>query len=426
MSEKFLQFIWQQQLFEKNDLRTIDGEKIQILHQGYPNSDAGADFFNAKVKIGEQIWAGNIEIHKKSSDWNNHKHNKDKAYDNVILHVVEHYDTDVFTSSGVKIPTLVLRYSKKLYDNYMALITNKSDIPCAGFIGEIDNFYIKSWQNRLLVERLSRKSAEILRVLSNYGNSWEEVFYIFLAKNFGFKTNALPFEMLAKSLPYKAIAKQKDNLTQIEAMLFGQAGFLQTAECQDTYTTLLRREYEFLSKKYNLVPISNSLWKFLRLRPVNFPTVRIAQLAAVLFKNVNLFSQIIQAKDVKKIKQFFDVEVSEYWQKHYNFCKPTTKKTNKLGKQAIDLFLINTIAVFLFAYGKNKDLQEFKDLSLELLESIRPERNNIISKWSGVGVEPENAFESQALLELYNEYCKNGRCLHCNIGAKIIIKESYK
>jgi hypothetical protein len=424
MSEKFLQFIWQQQLFSKDNLQTVNGEKIEIISPGSINTDAGADFFNAKIKIDGQIWAGNIEIHLKASDWNKHKHHTDKAYDNVILHIVEIFDTDIYTSSGIKIPTLELKYDKRLYENYMKLITNKGAVPCAGFIDGIDSFYIKSWQNRLLIERFERKTAEIEHLLNNYNNSWEEVFYIFLAKNFGFKTNALPFEMLAKTLPYRAIAKQKDNLLQIEALLFGQSGLL-IDECKDRYSELLKREYDFLSKKYNLTPINKSLWKFLRLRPVNFPTVRIAQFAAVLFKNANLFSKIIDSLSTQKIIDCFDVNVSEYWRNHYNFCKPTNRTANKLGKQAIDLILINTVAMFLFAYGKNKQKQELKDLALELLEKIKPEKNNITKKWSGVGVEMQNAFESQAMIELYNEYCKLGRCLDCSIGSKIIIKENY-
>lgn len=422
MNESFLQFIWQQQLFEKENLETVDNRKIEILNPGFKNTNSGPDFYDAKIRVGEQLWAGTVEIHLRASDWYNHNHSNDKAYDNVILHIVADYDTDIFNSKGVKIPTFVLNYSKNLYKNYTKLIMNKGPIPCSDFLHTIDEFYIKTWINRLLVQRFQRKTKQVFDSYIENQKSWEETFYQFIAKNFGFKVNALPFEILAKSLPYKFIAKQKDDLSQIEALLFGQAGFLKL-NCDDDYFLKLKRDYEFFSKKYNLKPLKMHLWKFLRLRPVNFPTVRIAQLAALLHKNVNMFSKILEAKNIKQIFDYFDVKVSDYWLYHYKFCKTSKKSYKKLGKISINGFLINSIAVFLFAYGQNQRNEEYKEKAFDLLENIPSEKNNIIDKWKTTVIKPQNAFDTQALIELYNQYCKKGRCLDCNLGGKIIIKE---
>ena len=424
MDEKFLQFIYQQQLFEVQNFRTVDGQKIEIVNAGYLNSDAGPDFFNAKLRIGDQLWVGNVELHTKSSNWTKHKHDLDSNYDNVILHVVAQFDKPAYTSKGRELATVVLRYSSQLYDNYNRLITNKGAIACSDFFWQIDNFYIKSWQNRLLVERFERKTAEILEIINRNKYSWEEVFYIFLSKNFGFKTNALPFEMLAKSLPLKAISKQKDNLLHIEAMLFGQGGFLD-ADCSDDYFLLLKREYHFLSQKYELQKIDNKMWKFLRLRPPNFPTIRIAQFAAVLFNNFNLFSKIIETDNIKDISTFFEVNVSKYWSNHYLFCKESSLRDKKLGQSALSGILINTVALFLFSYGIKMQKKNYSLRALELLEYIKAEKNSIIKKWERAKIVPDNAFESQALIELFNEYCKKGRCADCSIGAKIILYKNY-
>ncbi|MBN2663019.1 MAG: DUF2851 family protein [Bacteroidales bacterium] len=424
MKEQFLQFIWQQQLFIKDDLSTTEGEKIEIISVGYKNSDAGPDFYDAKIRVGEQIWAGTVEIHVKASDWIKHNHGIDRAYDNVILHVVTEADFDVENSLGVKIPTVQLKYSSKLYEKYMHLILNKGPIPCSDFLPNIDVFYIKTWQNRILIERLERKTDNILRFYYANNKSWEETFYQFLLINFGFKVNSLPFELLSKSLPYKIISKQKDNLLQIEALMYGQSGFL-NEDIDSEYFNLLKREYEYLQKKYLLKPIEKHLWKFLRLRPVNFPTIRIAQLSQILHSNVNMFSKIISCDEVEQIKQIFRVNVSEYWLNHYTFGKKSPKKDKHLGELSINGLLINTVAVFLFAYGIENKLEKYKEKALDLLETIPPENNSIIEKWDTSFSKPISAFETQSMIELYNEYCKKGRCLDCSIGGKIIIKENY-
>lgn len=424
MKEEFLQFIWLHRLFEDSILKTTDNQDIEIINVGFKNNNAGPDFYDAKIKIGEQLWAGTVELHINSSDWQRHKHTADKAYNNVILHVVYKDDHVIYNSAGLKIPTLELKFSEKLYNNYVELIMNKGPIPCSDFISSDDDFFIKNWQNRLLIQRLERKSKEVFKLNNFYKESWEETFYHFLAKNIGFKVNDLPFEMLAKSLPYKYISKQKDNLLQIEALLFGQAGFL-TDDIDDEYFHLLKREYNYLLKKYFLKPIDKHLWKFLRLRPVNFPTIRIAQFAQILHRNINMFSKVIETKEVKNLKEFFKVSVSDYWNTHYIFGKESRRAEKKLGDSSINGILINSVSLFLFSYGLKNNLDEYKERALELLENIPAEKNNIITKWKTINLKLNNSFETQAMTELYNEYCTKGKCLDCNIGGRIIIRENY-
>jgi hypothetical protein len=272
---------------------------------------------------------------------------------------------------------------------------------------------------------LERKVDEIAKVLQNSENSYEETYYKILAKNFGFKVNALPFQMLAESLPYKAIAKQKDNLQQIEALLFGQAGLLNDTELLDDYFSALKKEYEYLAKKFELKPIDKYLWKFMRIRPLNFPTIRIAQFAAVLFKYANQFSYILSNLDLKKIEQIYAVDVSEYWQNHHNFGKTSSFSTKKLGKSTINNLIINSVCTSVFAYAHKMNNDKLKEKVLDLMENIPHEENNIVKKWKDVGIETKNSFESQSLLELYNEYCQKNNCLKCSIGGKIIIREKY-
>lgn len=424
MNEDFLQFVWQQQLFDKSAFETVSGDKIEIIKSGFLNKDSGPDFFDVQLKIGDQLWAGAVEVHQKSSDWYLHKHHLDKSYNNVILHVVGQYNKAVFNEAGSEVLTAVLKYDARLYDNYLRLITNKGDIACADYLPKIDFFVIKSWFTRLLVERLERKSKEVLEILKNNNEYWEETFYTVLARNFGFKTNSMPFEMLAKSLPMKALEKQKYDLRQIEALVFGQAGFLEE-EAIDEYHSYLKKEYEFLKQKYDLKPIDKSMWKFMRMRPSNFPTIRLAQFSAIMYNNVNLFSKIIEIEEVDEIKGFFKKEVSDYWKKHYDFGKQWSRGVNSVGNTTIDNILINTVALMIFVYGLVNDDEAIKSRALEMLYTIKPETNNIIKKWNKAGIETKSAYETQAAIELFNEYCKKGKCINCQIGTQIIIREKY-
>ncbi|MQY78274.1 MAG: DUF2851 family protein [Bacteroidetes bacterium] len=419
MKEDFLHFVWKNRLFQHDSLVANTGEKIKVLRLGEHNFDAGPDFFNAKVEIDGTLWVGNVEIHVNASDWARHGHHKDKNYDNVILQAVYNNDTDVKRTNGEPIPTVELKFNPSIYQNYQELLQNQYWIPCQNDFYKVDPFFVKHWLHKLMIERLERKSNEIIACLEKNKNDWEETFYQFLARNFGFKTNSQPFELLAKSLPYKFLIKHKNSLIQIEAMLLGQAGLLQYA-LSDDYTKILDREYKVFSTKFSLRHIDGHLWKFLRLRPSNFPTIRIAQFGSLIHKTSGLFSKIIQAGNAKELLELFRVSTSPYWENHYVFNKESESKEKKLGDQAIHYILINTVVPFLFVYGKIKNLDDFKEKSLEILDQIPPESNSIVKKWEKLGIKAENAFYTQALLQLKNEYCKFRKCIQCQIGNKIL------
>ena len=420
MNEAFLQFIWKHRLFHANNLKTTDGQSIQIINPGQLNSDAGPDFFNARMKIGETTWAGNVEIHQKASDWYRHKHEQDAAYDNVILHVVRENDQEVKNSKGAIMQTITLNYPEHLESNYQDLLKSDQWIACANRFHEVDKMVLHIWFHRLMVERLQQKTDEIIRHLQQNNNDWNETFYQFLARNFGFKTNALPFELLARSLPLNILAKHKYDLFQLEALLFGTAGLLNEQLLGDDYFLALRKEYSFQYKKYKLKPIEAHLWKFLRLRPVNFPTIRLAQFAALIHQSSALFSILVEEDDIGKIRKLFDVRASDYWDTHYRFNKHSVKREKKLGESAFENIMINTVVPFLFVYGEYHNQQQLKDKALDFLEKTTAEKNSIITNWEKLGVSARSAFDSQALIQLRNCYCNPKKCLNCQLGAKLI------
>ena len=421
MKEDLLHFVWRTKRFDLSDLKTTEGEEIQIQSFGEHNTHAGPDFFNAKIKIGETLWAGNVEMHLKSSDWNKHNHSEDRAYDNVILHVVLEEDEPIFRESGERIPALELkkRISEKLSKTYLKLLHNEYWIPCQHHFFEVSEMKRNIWLDRLLVERLESKTDIIHQRLEQNKQHWEETFYQFLARNFGVKVNNDAFEQLARATPLIHLSKHKNDLFQIEAMLFGQAGMLEE-NFKDDYPNRLKKEYHFLKKKYKLEPIDKVNWKFMRLRPANFPTIRIAQFAQLIFQSAHLFSKILEAENVEALEKLFQIEPSDYWKTHYTFDNESEEKPKKLGKTAIHLFIINTIAPFLFVYGRQKAETAFQDKALALLESLKPEKNSIIDGWKNLGVKPESAAQTQALLQLKNEYCNQKRCLECSVGATIL------
>ena len=421
MKEDFLHYIWKYKLFDTSELLTQNNEQTEIISFGLHNTDAGPDFFNGKVKIGKTIWAGNIELHIKSSDWIKHKHSFDKAYDNVILHVVYDNDVTIKDKDGNAIPTLELKslISGELIDKYNNLIQSKDWIPCGKQIKTVNEFTINSWINRLAIERLERKSEEIQETLQFNKNNWEETFYQYLFKYFGLKVNALPFEQLAKNTSLKIIEKHND-LFSIEALLYGQAGYLDD-NLEDEYFSKLKKEYHFLKSKFDLTPLDKSLWKLLRLRPSNFPTIRISQLANLMNNHTRLFARIIEAKSVKELQQLFIVQASMYWDTHYQFgAEVKDKKIKKIGINTINNIIINVIVPFTFVYGKAKQNEELVNKSLSLLENIKAENNSIIKKWTELGVKSSNAMQTQSLIELKNNYCSQKKCLNCSIGNKII------
>ncbi len=422
MNENLLHFIWKLKLFNYENLLDTAGNPLEIIHPGMHNTNSGPDFLSGKIKTGNTLWAGNIEIHVNSADWFAHKHNTDPAYNNVILHVVYQQKGPVAVrQNGEEIPTLELkpRIKPELLTRYAELEKRKGWIPCQNFFNNADTFVVSNFLERLLVERLESKVEQVNMLLTESENDWENVMFQMIARYMGASINKDAFFALAKSLPVKIWAKYQHDTLQTEALVFGQAGFLNT-EHTDDYPNSLRKEYNYLKRLHQLHPLDAHVWKFLRLRPSNFPTLRMAQLAALMNKEVKLFSQILAAKDAKAIHRFFDVQVSDYWHTHYQFDKPSKKTEHNLGTGMKDVLLINAVAPVLFAYGKYKGDEEFCNRAIALLETCKPESNAIIKNWEKLNVKPASAFESQYLLQLKNEYCNKFRCLECAIGHSIL------
>jgi hypothetical protein len=425
MKEEFLHYVWKYRLFCSEKLLDNDGNNIQVVHTGDYNRDSGPDFFNAKILIDGTLWAGNVEIHIRSSHFYLHGHHNDPAYDNVILHVVAINDRIVFNSRGDEILTVKLDFDPSIYDKYTDLIGNPSVIACQDEIGTMDKILVNQWLGNLVVERFQEKSELILRILSDNGNDWEETFYRVLSRYFGFRVNTEPFEMLAASLPSKIIMKHADNRLQIEALMFGTAGMLDEGlfrdALADAYYRDLIREFKILSIKYSLKPIHGWIWKFSRLRPVNFPTIRISQLAAMLSISGGLFSRILEAHDIADLRKLFMVSASEYWHYHYIFGKESRSISKNTGTLASDILLINAVIPMIFVYGRARDAEDICERALEFLEKIKAEENLIIREWKEVGIEAGSAFYSQALIQLRNNYCRKRRCLECRIGSNLIM-----
>jgi len=420
MSEEFLHYLWKYSLFDK-DLILSSGEIVEILNAGLHNFDAGPDFFNAKIKIENTIWAGNVEIHINSSDWKKHNHHIDKSYDNIILHVVFNNDSEIKRANGEIIPTVEIsgKFNIKLLEKYQGFMNNKLWIPCQNQIQDANKFVVSKWFERLLIERLEKKTDNIYKTLELYNNNWKQTFYQHLARNFGFNLNAEPFELLSKSLPENYLGKHKDKIFQIEALLFGQAGLLDK-NFSDDYPSNLKKEYLFLKHKFSLEPIDKHLWRFMRLRPGNFPTLRIAQFANLYSKSDDLFSIVLETGNYKDIFKIFDATTSPYWESHYVFDKLSVKKKKILGENAANLLIINTVVPFLFAYGNYKNIQSFKDRALEFLEQIPGEKNSIINRYEKLGMTSNKAYHTQALLELKKNYCNLKKCLQCSIGNELL------
>ena len=346
--EEFLQYVWENRLFMSDSLKTVFDETLEIIDIGRRNTDSGPDFFNAKIKIDNTIWAGNIEIHKNGSDWNKHNHQTDKAYNNVILHVVEVNDQQIVRDKKEVVPTLLLKYPEYLKTNYQNLLDAKTWIACENQFHKIDPIVLQLGFNRLMIERLEDKTEEIITRLQQNNNDWNTTFYQMLARMFGFKVNAVPFELLAKTLPIEVLAKHKSDLFQIEALLFGNSGLLNDQLLGDDYYLKLRSEYSFLRKKYKLNGIESHLWKYMRLRPGNFPTVRISQLAGLIYRSHGLFSKIIEIKDLTELKTLFKVNASGYWDSHYSFNKTSRRNAVKeIGDNSVNMIIINIVIPFL-------------------------------------------------------------------------------
>jgi len=420
--ERLLQYVWKYRLFSAVDLKTTEGFSVKVIDTGIQNTDAGPDFFNAKIQISDTLWAGNIEIHRKASDWKNHHHHHDTAYDSVILHVVEEADAVAYRTTGEVIPQAVIKIPDVIKHNMDWLLSRETTLRCAERIHEVELYHISAWMNTLLTERLERKVADIFTWLEQNNDDWNEVFYIALTRNFGFGNNSDAFEWLAKSLPFRYIRKQRCNSLQIEALLFGQAGLL-SETLDEPYYQLLQQEYRFLQQKFRIKTVDYCTVKQMRTRPVNFPHLRLAQLAAIWTHHDTLFSRILEDNPFETLKACFDVSLSEFWDTHYHFRFPSPVQKKTIGKNAINIILINTVVPILFAYGKKNQKPEYSDKALQMLENIPPERNSMITNFTNAGILVKNAADSQALIQLRREYCEKKKCLYCRIGFCLIKAE---
>lgn len=419
--ERLLHYVWKYKLYSNIELITIQGKPITVLDPGCYNTDAGPDFFNAKIKMDNTVWVGNIEIHTKASDWILHKHDEDKAYDSVILHVVEKSDTTVNRANGNEIPQLQLIIPNNIQLNYSYLLSRDRCIDCLDRLSEIADFELSSWMTSLLSERLERKTNDIFNLLEQSKNDWNEAFYIILARSFGVGINSDAFELLAKSLPSRILQKHGSNSLQIEALFFGQAGLLDEKKSEPYYQSL-QKEYLFLKHKFELKSISGSLYKTMRIRPANFPHIKLAQLAALWIKYDTLFSIILENNNLETLRNIFKVAPSPYWETHYHFNCSSSKKDKIIGNSALNIVLINTVVPIIFAYGTKYDREDLKSKALSILESIPVEDNSIVSAFVNAGCKAEHAGDSQALIQLKRMYCEQKKCLYCRIGFRLLSK----
>jgi len=420
MNERLLQFIWQFQYYNKQQLYTSQGEALHIERPGTWNHHQGPDFSEAIIQVGHTKWVGNIELHLRSSDWHKHRHASDSNYTNIILHVVWEEDAAVHDVNGNIVPTLVLQplIPKLLLERYAQMMETLVVVPCHSFLPVLDNLGWCAWKERLAAERLERRSTQILSLLKQSGHHWEEVFWWLLAANFGIKVNSALFELIAKTIPVNLLAKHRNQIQQLEALLLGQANLL-AGKYEDDYAILLQKEYRFLKKKYQLHPV-NKQPAFLRMRPAAFPTIRLAQLAMLVYQSSHIFSLIKEIKECKKVQDMFMVTANDYWHYHYRFDEMAPFQPKHLGKQMAENILINTVIPVLFAYGLYSKEESYKEKAIQWSYELPPEQNQITRQWQRSGISHRSALDSQALIELTNHYCIHKRCLDCAVGNRIL------
>ena len=418
-----MQYVWKHRLWRSEDMVTNTGKKVRVVDPGLLNTDAGPDFFNAKIEIDGHMWVGNVEMHYRATDWKRHHHDSDKAYDSVILHVVAKDDAPVRRTNGELIPQLVLEVSPQFNADYASLVGAAIEVPCATKIKQVPHLTIVEWVEGLAFERLHGKVERIHQLLDSFNGSWEDVCYVTLARNFGFGINNDAFERLARRTPLRLLGKHSDSVLQIEALLFGQAGMLDAQKPgMDSYYNQLCTEYAFLSNKFQLTPMEKESWKLFRIRPQNFPYRRIAMLAQFIEGGFRMMNRILEAEGEKEMRSLFEVELSGYWTKHYTFGKPNERATATLSRSSIDIILINTVAPLLYAYGELTGNYEMTDKAIKLLEDLRAESNSIVSHFVAYGIDCPDALTSQALVQLKREYCDARKCIYCKIGHHLLSK----
>lgn len=424
MKEELLQYLWKNKLFQHNQLKTTDGQEIHIISPGLAHHDAGPDFKQAVIRLDDIIWAGDVEVHINGSDWYKHHHQKDEKYLSVILHVVYNADMDVIRKDQEMIPTLELKnyIPDKMLEEYQKLTLSTQAVACGPSIADIPPLTLTSILSSYAVERLLRRQQQLLRLLSQCKNDWEELTYRTLAVNFGFNVNGTAFELLAQNLPYKIIQRHSESQTQIYALVFGQAGMLNDDNSiQDDYFLLLKNEYDYLKYKYRLIPLEQKIWNLLRLRPTNFPCIRLAQFSELLYCFPDLFNElVIKSSPNVILSKFSTIKPEEYWETHFQFGKPTKKHHCHIGKTALDLLIINTLAPLLFAYGSFTGNDKMKSDGLDLLEETDAENNAITRQFGQYPFPISSAMASQALLEIYSSFCKKKKCYSCPIGQYVV------
>jgi len=415
LSEDLLQFVWQHRYWDHRYNTLTNGADFEVIDTGAPNYDSGPDFFNAKIKVGNTVWAGNVEIHTSSSQWFRHNHHLDKAYDNVVLHVVYKHDREVTTGNGMLLPVFEMKIPEYILGTYAFLLKQPDWPACSAMISSAENEMVRFWLNRCAVERLESKVGLMYQRFRQFNNDWEALWLSQLGEAMGCKVNKEPFGLLMQRTPLKLLQKYSHDLFSLEALLFGQAGLLDDIE-HDDYSVRLKTEYDFIKKKFGLQGLPGYLWKFARMRPGNFPTLRLAQFAALVHKHPAMVTEMLEMKNYNHISSFFSAEVSEYWHTHFRFGAHVKHSFRYLGSTAVDLILINVVVPFLFFYGKYNDSEEHAELALDWLSQTKAENNTFIRRWSELGIKPANALESQALLHLRENFCLRHRCPQCNLG----------
>ena len=422
ITEDLVKFLWNYRLFTSVALRTVSGKSVEIVSPGEANSNAGPDFFNAKVKLDGVLWAGNVEVHTDSADWERHGHHRDSSYNNVVLHVVTSYKAAARTLDNREIETLVVEVDEYLKQRFWQLQYSDSKIPCSPFVVGINALSVKSWLDSLAAERLETRINSVNLLVDQLNGDWEETLYRYIARSLGTSLNALPFEMLAKAAPLTIVRRHCSTLSQAEALLFGQAGLLNDSS-SDHYYQQLQKEYGYLSHKLSLKAIDGSMWKFARTRPPNFPTVRIAQLAALAHFEFPLLGRLVNLTDVKQLTKILTTPPSVYWRNHYSFSHPSPLRKVGLGKEIVQSVILNAFIPVLYAFSKSVGNTTAQQLCLNALEKLDPEGNTIVRQWAPLGIVAENALDSQALIQLYKGYCIPKKCLYCRIGASLLSKK---